>query len=209
MKIVSCERIPAPELLARLRRTRLIGNGAAAVYGGAELELAVSLDPSDLAPAQAYVLSAQVQTVLALREALREWDADPFALTGALVVRTAGDPDTEIPVLPPIVEESREPDGRTVLLVADGLHRTFAARSLGLALNAVIVRGLPRELPYYALATDGGWDGVRLLEALPDGFLKKVYRVPGNYRALFRDYNAQFPGMQERRAPSNPEHVRP
>ena len=45
------------------------------------------------------------------------------------------------------------------------------------------------------------------LEELPDSFQKKEYRVPGNYKALFRDFNAVFPGVQAERKQSNPAHL--
>ena len=45
------------------------------------------------------------------------------------------------------------------------------------------------------------------LEELPDSFQKKAYRVPGNYKALFRDFNAVFPGVQAERKQSNPAHL--
>ena len=45
------------------------------------------------------------------------------------------------------------------------------------------------------------------LEELPDNFQKKAYRVPENYKALFRDFNAVFPGVQQERTRSNPAHL--
>jgi hypothetical protein len=43
---------------------------------------------------------------------------------------------------------------------------------------------------------------------LPDNYVKKVYRDPQNYKALFRDFNEHFPGVQKRRKRSNPAHLR-
>jgi hypothetical protein len=45
------------------------------------------------------------------------------------------------------------------------------------------------------------------LEDLPDEFQKKEYRLPDNYKALFRDFNAVFPGVQKQRKQSNPIHL--
>jgi hypothetical protein len=42
---------------------------------------------------------------------------------------------------------------------------------------------------------------------LPDGHQKKEYRQPANYKALFRDFNAVFPGVQKQRKQSNPGHI--
>jgi hypothetical protein len=197
---VNIERFGEGELLARLRAVRLVGFDGAQPYADAELEV-TTVRPDDLAPAQRYVLRPGVERILELRNALMPHGEDPFALSGGLEVDT-------VPLIPPVIEESREPDGRTVLLIADGIHRVFAARSLGLPIAAVVVRRIPPEYPYYALALPGGWDDVAELDELPDGFQKKEYRVPDNYRRLFRDLDGQFPGVQTRRKASNPAHLR-
>jgi hypothetical protein len=130
---------------------------------------------------------------------------DIFALSGGLELRT---PDEVIPVIPPVVEESHEPEGRVVRIINDGIHRVFAARSVGAPITVIDIAGVPREYPYYALALTDGWAGVTSLAELPDGFQKKDYRVPGNYKALFRDFNALFPGVQKQRKRTNPDHLR-
>lgn len=205
VRILSIEHIDVADLLATLRQTRLRGFDGARPYASASLSLE-SVDPDDVVPAQNYVLEAGVATALELRTALRDWDVDLFALDGGLRVRMA---DGEaVPVLPPIVEESLEPDGRTVLLVNDGMHRVFAARRLGLAISAVVARGVPPQYPYYAFALPGGWSSVTALDDLPDGHQKKAYRRPESYKDLFREFNALFPGVQVQRKQTNPAHLR-
>lgn len=204
MNVGSIERFGAAELLERLRDVRLRGFPDVAPYAGADLRL-VRVDPGALAPPQRYVLRDGVQTMHDLRAALAPHDLDPLALDGGAFVTIDGD---RIPVIPPIVEESHEPGGRVVDVVADGLHRVYAARQLGLPITVVQARGLPREHPYYALALDEGWAGVAELDELPDGFQKKTYRNPDNYKSLFRQYNAVFPGVQQQRKRSNPEHLK-
>lgn len=201
------ERFGADELLAKLRATRLRGFDSARPYETATLELARATSTDDLAPAQRYVLRDGVQTVLELRESLLAHDVDVFDLAGGVWITT--DDDERIPVIPPIVEESHEPDGRTVLVINDGIHRVYAARSLGLPITVVTARGVPPEYPYYALALADGWDGVEELDELPDGYQKKEYRVPDNYKALFRDFNELFPGVQAERPKTNPAHLSP
>jgi len=207
IEVLEVETFGREELLDALRATRLRGFGGARVYAEASLEL-VESDPAELAPAQRYVLREGVEKILALRAALLGRGIDVFALEGGLWVRTADSPGERIPVIPPIVEESREPDGRTVWIVNDGIHRVFAARSLGLPINTVRVAGVPPEHPYYALALPNGWTEVTELDALPDGFQKKAYRQPDNYKALFREFNDVFPGVQKERKKSNPESLR-
>lgn len=205
MNVERVERFGAEELLAGLRAVRLRGFPDVAPYADADLRI-VRVDPDALAPPQRYVLRDGVRTMLDLRAALAPHGLDPLALDdGGAYVTIDGE---RIPVIPPVVEESHEPDGRIVDVVADGLHRVYAARRLGLPVTVVLARGLPREHPYYALALPDGWAGVAELDALPDGFQKKTYRNPGNYKSLFRQYNAVFPGVQEQRKRSNPEHLK-
>jgi hypothetical protein len=194
------------ELLTALRRTPLRGFGGARPYAGAALALEPSVDPDLPAPTQRYVLRAGVERILALRAALLPHGLDVFALDGGAYVRTLAAPEP-VPVIPPIVEESHEPDGRRILLVNDGIHRVYAARSMGSPITVVAVRGVPAEYAYYAFPLEDGWPGVTALDELPDGFQKKAYRVPENYKALFRDFNAVFPGVQQERKRSNPAHL--
>jgi hypothetical protein len=65
--------------------------------------------------------------------------------------------------------------------------------------SIIHVSGLPPEYPYYAYGIEEGWSGVVAIDELTDGFKKKDYRNPDNYKALFRDFNAVFPGIQEQR----------
>lgn len=208
MQVLSVNVIPRPALLNALRRTRLVGFDRAQPYAGATLEFTPATDTDDLAPAQRYVLKRGVAKILELREALLEHGVDVFALNGGAYVRTSDAPGEVVPVIPPIVEESTEPDGRSVLIINDGIHRVFAARSLGVPITTVIARGVPPEYPYYALALADGWSDVVEFDELPDLFIKKTYRNPGNYKSLFRDFNEQFPGVQKVRKHSNPDHIR-
>jgi hypothetical protein len=196
--VTDIERISREELLSRIARVRLRGFDGARPYSDGALEL-VSVSPDDLAPAQRYVLRPTVEAVLSLREELLAHGLDMFSLDGGALFRG-------VPVIPPIVEESHEPDGRTVWIINDGIHRVYAARSLGLPIT--VVRATNVSHPYYALALTGGWSEVEQLDELPDVYEKKTYRDPSNYKALFREFNEVFPGVQQERRKSNPEHLR-
>ncbi len=204
MEILEVESFDQGELLARLRTTRLQGFDEFEIYQDADLTLVPAFDPADATPAQRYVLNPSVATVLALREALLPLGHDIFALDGGLRVRTSDAPEEWMPVIPPVVEESVEPNGRTVLLINDGIHRMYAAKSVGLPITTVVARGIPAEYPYYAFALPNGWAGVQPMDALPDVFQKKEYRQPTGYQALFRQFNDVFPGVQKARKSSNP-----
>jgi hypothetical protein len=207
MKVLDVERFCERELLAALRTTRLHGFEGARLYAEARLELARACDPAGLAPSQRYVLSDRVRGILGLRAALLDHGVDLFALDGGAWIRTSEAPHTRVPVIPPVVEISRERDGRLVPIISDGMHRVFAAQCAGTPITVVLARGVPERYPYYAYALEGGWADVAELDELPDGFQKKEYRIPTGYRALFRLYDDVFPGVQERRKATNPAHL--
>ena len=207
MRVVELEPIPPRELLDCLRRTRLNGFDGVQPYADASLKIERH-DASLLVPAQSYVLAPGVRRILELRAALAEHGVDLFTLDGGFWLNTDEAPSERIPVIPPIVECSREPDGREVMLINDGMHRVFAARSLGEQITVVAAYGVPPEYPYYAYALPGAWNDVVELEALPDVFEKKRYRLADNYKALFRNFNEVLPGLQQQRKRSNPVHLR-
>ncbi len=211
-RLVRFETIPEATLLAMLKNTRLKGHGQPSIYAEASLEL-VRIDPNLLRPAQNYVLAEDVETILQLHDTFWNHDIDIFSLQGGLRFWLQGEEDhnTEgpIPLIPPIIEESIEPDGTKILLICDGMHRVYAARARGSLINVVVARGVPTQYPYYAFAVPGGWGDVQHLPSLPDGFVKKHYRDEQNYKALFRDFNALLPGVQKQRKRTNPGHLTP
>ena len=210
MNILRYELVPEDDLLRRLKKTRLRGFDRAEVYSDAALEVA-TLHTDRLTPAQRYVLVDGVQTILDIADAFESKGIDVFALRGAVLFWPEGtDPNTDpaIPFLPPVIEESREPDGRTVLLINDGIHRVYAARKRGRTLNVVLAKGVPSEYPYYAFALPDGWTQVEELPELTEGYQKKAYRNPDNYKALFRDFNEVFEGIQKQRPRTNPGHLK-
>jgi hypothetical protein len=207
VQILSITPFDRDELLATLRETPLRGFDNARLYANATLELAPATEPDVLAPAQRYVLRPTLRKLLKLRAALFAHGIDLFALDGGAYIHTSEDPQEAIPIIPPIVEETVEPDGRAVLLINDGLHRVSAARSLGLPISVVVARCVPAEYPYYAYALPSGWAELEELNELPDSYQKKEYRLPDNYKALFREFNTVFPGVQKQRKMSNPGHL--
>jgi len=209
MNILKYELLPEAELLARLKKTRLRGFERAEVYRDATLEV-TQFDTNDLTPAQRYVLADGVQTILDLADAFTLLGVDVFGLRGALLFWPEGaDPaEAPIPLLPPMIEESIEADGRKVLLINDGIHRVYAARKRGRKLNVVLARNVPAEYPYYAYALPDGWAQVQELAELTEGYQKKAYRNPDNYKALFRDFNEIFEGIQKQRPRTNPGHLK-
>lgn len=217
-QVVSVEELPLEDLLSRVRETRLRGHGQARLFAGSRIELAREVDPEQLAPTQRYVLEPDLAAVRHMYRQLAERGVDMLALEGGVWASVEsgesgesgeeGDGAYTVPVIPPIVEESLEPDGRTVRIISDGMHRVWLARELGRRLNVISVSGVPSEYPYYAYALPGGWSEVARLPELEDGFVKKAYREPDNYKALFRLYNDVLPNVQKQRKKTNPGHLK-
>lgn len=143
-----------------------------------------------------------------LAEEFQQHGINIFGLHGGILFSTENNTEA-IPFIPPVIEESAEPDGRVVWLINDGIHRVYAAMKLGHKLNIVLARNVPSEYPYYAYALPNGWADVTEFGELQEGFQKKTYRDPTGYKALFRDFNEVLPGVQKQRKQTNPVHLRP
>ncbi|MEO5376346.1 MAG: hypothetical protein H7832_00965 [Magnetococcus sp. DMHC-6] len=213
MPITRMEIFSAGALLSQLKKTRLRGFGQPYVYADAQLTLIKNVDPAILFPAQRYVLKSDYERLRDLYEQFMERSVNIFALEGVVLFwqkESQADSEEEgpIPLTPPVVEISREPDGRLIPLINDGMHRVYTALKLGQTINIVLAKNVPEVYPYYAFALEKGWEEVVELEELPDQFIKKNYRDPDNYKALFRDFNEVFPGIQKQRKQSNPGHIR-
>lgn len=179
-----------------LRTVRLRGFNGAQPYLNSDFSLE-RVNPDDLYPCQSYVLKPILESQARLWALLLEKGIDVTKLTQAHYAEFNGE---TIPVLPPIVEESVEFGGRKVVwLINDGLHRVTYARNNNKRINVVVVHGVNPEYPYYAHINPNRWDDVKHIDALPPGFVKKLYRYPERYKDYFRDFNGVFPGIQKDR----------
>ena len=211
MDIARYELFDQTELLSRLKRIRLQGFDNVAVYRDAQLELVAGIDTGSLAPTQRFVLRDEINLMIDLYHSFRTLGVDIFALRGGVFfwpAKNEADEEDPIPLIPPIVEQSREPDGRMVNIINDGLHRLYAARTLGIHPTVVMVKNVPEQYPYYAYALSSGWQDVEMLDQLREGYQKKEYRIPDNYKSLFRDFNGVFKGVQKQRKRTNPDHLK-
>jgi len=202
MKLSRWQTLSTEETLAGFGRTRLKGFGQPLIYERATLRLIEQVPTERLVPAQRYVLKDELANIFALEALFRPHGIDIYALTGTVLfwLDCDGEEEGPIPLAPPIIEESVE-DGREapIWLINDGMHRVTAARCRGRPITIILAEGVPTAWPYYALPLADGWAGVETLDAYPEGYQKKVYRRPDDYKALFRDFNAVFPGIQKQR----------
>lgn len=191
-RIIECRYYNQHQLFEGLRQVRLRGLGQPRIYERANLNL-VTLDPEEIVPAQQYVLRPQVARIRRIYDQIWEGRKE-ILLDGYLKLRFAGSEEW-VPFLPPIVEVSRE-DG-SCLLLNDGMHRVYAARQSGRLIRCVLASRV--SYPYYAYPLPGGWEAVREVDTPPEHDERKAYRNPEDYKALFRDFNAVFPGVQAQR----------
>lgn len=194
MKIVQVGRQGPEELISRLRRVPLQEQPEIMIYHNALISLE-TIHTNCLHPPQNYIWLAELRKVQELRWSLREHGVDMFHLDG-FVSYTVEDRNGELveyDLYPPIIEESFEADGTVALLINDGMHRVYLARSEWVAPQVVYVRGVPKDYPYYAFPRPQHWDGIDLLPDNPDKnrYLKKCHRIRQN-KSLYRNFQAVF-----------------
>jgi len=189
MKIAAVERFPVDSLIERLREVTMLKAPEIKVYKNAFISLE-NIALTSLSPPQNYILREELKKVRELKWALEEHGVDIFRLDG-FVRLTLDGYDEPVDLLPPIVEESIEKDGTVHLIVNDGMHRVYMALREWVIPQVVLIRGIPKDLPYYAYPVPGGWTDIEERDDLPPGYLKKWHRIE-NYHALYRNFNSAF-----------------
>ena len=189
MKILAVERFSIDELIRRLRGVTMLKAPGIKIYDEALISVE-KIAVEHLSPPQNYILRGELKKVRELKWALAEHEVDIFELNGfvRLILEGFSEP---VDLLPPVVEESIERDGSVHMIVNDGMHRVYMALREWVVPQVIFVRGIPKNLPYYAFPVPGGWNSVEERDDLPDGFLKKWHRIE-NYHALYRNFNSTF-----------------
>ncbi len=189
MKIISVRRFPEDVLVEKLRGVTMLKAPEVKVYHQAFISLE-RVSVKSLSPPQNYILRSELKKVRKLKWALEDHGVNIFELDGYVTI-TLEDYHEPVDLLPPIVEESIEKDGTVHLIVNDGMHRVYMAMREWVIPQVVLVRGVPRHLPYYAYPVPGGWTTIEERDDLPPGYLKKWHRIP-DYHALYRNFNSVF-----------------
>ena len=194
MEIVQVKQYSVADLMARLRRVPLQEQPDVKIYENALISLE-TIHTKNLHPPQNYVWLAELRKVQELRWSLQEHGLNMFNLNGfvSYTVKESNEELVSYDLYPPIIEESFEADGTLALLINDGMHRVFLARSEWIVPQVIYVRGIPKEYPYYAYPRPQGWEGIDLLPDNPDKnrYLKKCHRIRHN-KALYRNFQAVF-----------------
>lgn len=190
MNILNVEHFGADELLERLRNLTMLTDKETKPYENAFISLE-NISTEDLFPAQRYVLKSELYKVRDLKWALEEKGFDLFNLNGFVRLTLEG-VDEPVDLLPPVVEERIERNGRIVNIINDGMHRVYSAYLEWVIPQVIFVRGLPKNLPYYAYAIpEKDWTQIELRDDIPKTFVKKWHRIKEN-KKLYRDFNSTF-----------------
>jgi hypothetical protein len=189
MKIQAVERYSEVQLIENLRNVTMLKAPDVKVYEKAFISLE-TVAVSCLAPPQNYILRPELKKVRELKWALSEHGIDVFSLNGFVRLKLE-DSEEPVDLLPPIVEESIEKDGTVHFIVNDGMHRVYMALREWVSPQVVLIRGIPKHLPYYAFPVPGGWNAIEERDDLPPGYLKKWHRIE-NYYSLYRNFNSTF-----------------
>lgn len=196
IKILKIRQHGVEELITRMRRVPLLGNANALPYKDAAISVE-KIHTDFMAPAQHYVLQDNLERQRSLRHELARHGVDPLALNGFIEMDVEGH-DQPVGLLPPVIEESIEPNGHVVNLICDGMHRVYLARLEWVIPHVVFVRGIPKDTPYYAYPNVGGWEDVKVVAKLEDDrgekILKKWHRIE-NDKSLYRDFTGPFSNL--------------
>jgi len=191
INMLNVEHFPESELISRLRKVTLLEDRDARPYENTFISLE-NISVLDLCPPQRYALRAELLKVRELKWMLSDRGIDLFNIGGFIRITLDGVPEP-IDLLPPVVEETIERNGRVFNLVCDGLHRTYMALLESVIPQVIFIRGIPKNLPYYAfpISENDPWSKIEIRDDLPDWFIKKWHRIPNNKR-LYRDFNSAF-----------------
>lgn len=189
MNIAAVQRFSADALIERMREVTMLKAPEIKVYRHAFVSLE-HIGVQQLSPPQNYILRDELKKVRELKWALESHGIDIFHLDGFVRLTLEGF-DEPVDLLPPVVEESIERDGSVHFLINDGMHRVYMALREWVIPQVVLVRGVPKQFPYYAFPVPGGWGSVEERDDLPHGYLKKWHRI-ANYHALYRNFNSAF-----------------
>ncbi|QWR76443.1 hypothetical protein [Candidatus Magnetomonas plexicatena] len=189
MKILKIKHFSTQQLIQNLKNITMLHAPEIRPYKDVSISLE-HISTDYLYPAQYYVLQKELNKVRNLRWELQKHNIDIFNLNGYVKIWLEGE-DEPIDLLPPVIEESIEKNGRVVNIINDGMHRVFLSRLEWVIPQVIFVRGIPKDLPYYAYPIPEGWNKVDIVEDLSEGFLKKWHRIE-QYKTLYRNFNSAF-----------------
>ena len=201
MKVTKIQKISESEFLKRLKNVVMLKAPGTRPYKDAVVTLE-KLATDDLYCPQRYLIEQNLKDIAELNWALKKKGVDMFDLNGFARFWLEGEKEPH-DILPIIVEESIEENGKIRNIICDGMHRAFIARSYLKIPQVAFIRGIPKKFPYYNYPVYPGteWDKLDLFPALPlpEGYIKKWTREE-NYKAYYKDFNSQFKNVSVARS---------
>ena len=202
MKITELSYKAQSELILKLHKATMLKDDKCLVYKNAYITVE-SVDPNCLSPCQFYILKDELNKKIELQEAfttyingnIPENDDDFFSLFGYYEFKTSNEVELRT-LLPPIVEESIESDGKIYPLINDGMHRIYLALLQKRKINVVYIRGASK--PYYAYPLPNGWNDVKVVNEITKNSIKKIHRIQDN-KKLYRNFDSVFTNASEPR----------
>ena len=190
MKILEAELISPEILIEKLRGLTMLKDKNIQPYKNAFISLE-KICVDQLFPSQRYVLKKELLKVRELKWSLEKHGIDIFNLNGFVRLHLENEPEP-IDLLPPVVEEFIENNGKIVHIINDGMHRVYMAYLEWIIPQVIFIRGLPKHIPYYAFPIpEKDWTKIELTDDIPPGLIKKWHRIEQN-KTLYRDFNSVF-----------------
>jgi len=180
-------------LFEKLRQVTMLENPEVFPYEKAYMSLE-RLDINELAPAQLYVLKSEINKVKILDWELSKLSVDMLNLNGFARIHLTinNNKYSIVDLLPPIVEESIEKNGKIYNIINDGMHRCYLSYMYHTNPKVVFIRGISKKTPYYAYPIPNrNWDKIEILDSIPENYIKKWHRVENN-KSLYRNFNSSF-----------------
>jgi len=171
------------DLISKLHKVTMLKDDKCSVYKNAYITME-TLDPSCLVPCQYYILKNELSKIIELQEAFPAI----FSLHGYYEFKTSNTVELRT-LLPPIIEESIEADGKIYPLINDGMHRIYLALLQKRKINVVYIRGASK--PYYAYPLPNGWNDVKVVNEITKDSIKKIHRITDN-KKLYRNFDSVF-----------------
>lgn len=195
MEITKIEEYSIKKLIEKLRKVTMLKNPSVKIYKDAFISLE-KINTDFLTPPQRYILRDNIKNKLELKFTLEKriqlnlFNIDGYIefINNDLYSIYYGKTFT---LLPPIIEESIEENGKVFNIINDGMHRIYLARLLGIIPKVVFIRGIPKEYPYYAYPLRNGWDDVIEIDSIQPNYIKKLHRIEDNKR-LYRNFDSVF-----------------
>ena len=183
MRITELMRETPRDLISKLHKVTMLKDDKCLVYKNAYITME-TLDPGCLVPCQYYILKNKLSKMIELQEAF----PCIFSLHGYYEFKTSNTIELRT-LLPPIIEESVEADGKIYPLINDGMHRIYLALLQKRKINVVYIRGASK--PYYAYPLPNGWSDVKVVNEITKNSIKKIHRIIDN-KKLYRNFDSVF-----------------